>query len=106
MDEAGVEAWLLHCMDVYDTRGLHPAVVAFKDVENFSREHNARSTGLVLDDVRIFRRNQVGPPFLQAAHVELDIDPLAFFTDQPLLKTMHALSEATRQSRTTKRLTV
>ena len=38
MDEAGVEAWLLHCMDVYDTSGLHPAVVAFKDVENFARD--------------------------------------------------------------------
>ncbi|MGD8615878.1 MAG: hypothetical protein PVI91_09485, partial [Gammaproteobacteria bacterium] len=51
MDEAGVEAWLLHCMDVYDTRGLHPAVAAFKDVDHFAREHKARSTGLVLDDV-------------------------------------------------------
>jgi nitric oxide reductase NorD protein len=51
MDEAGVEAWLLNCMDVYDTRGLHPAVAAFKDVENFARDHKARSTGLILDDV-------------------------------------------------------
>ena len=51
MDEGGVEAWLLHCMDIYDTRGLHPAVAAFKDAENFAREHKARSTGLVLDDV-------------------------------------------------------
>ena len=51
MQEDGVEAWLLHCMDIYDTRGLHPAVAAFKDVENFAREHKARSTGLALDDV-------------------------------------------------------
>mgnify|MGYP001819206248 CR=1 FL=1 len=51
MNEDGVEAWLLHCMDIYDTRGLHPAVVAFKDVETFAREHKARSTGLALDDV-------------------------------------------------------
>jgi nitric oxide reductase NorD protein len=51
MDKAGVEAWLLHCMDVYDTRGLHPAVVAFKDVENFALDHKARATGLTLDDV-------------------------------------------------------
>jgi nitric oxide reductase NorD protein len=51
MDEAGVEAWLLHCMDVYDTRGLHPAVVAFKDVENFARDYKERSTGLALDDI-------------------------------------------------------
>jgi nitric oxide reductase NorD protein len=51
MDEAGVEAWLLHCMDIYDTRGLHPAVVAFKDVENFARDYKERSTGLALDDI-------------------------------------------------------
>lgn len=51
MDAEGVEAWLLHCMDIYDTKGLHPAVVAFKDVENFAREHKARATGLAFDDV-------------------------------------------------------
>ncbi len=51
MDEAGVEAWLMHCMDIYDTRGLHPAVTAFKDVETFAREYEARSTGLALDRV-------------------------------------------------------
>ncbi|VAW81877.1 hypothetical protein MNBD_GAMMA13-1661, partial [hydrothermal vent metagenome] len=51
MPQDGVEAWLLHCMDIYDTRGLHTAVAAFKDIENFAREHKARSTGLALDDV-------------------------------------------------------
>ena len=51
MDEAGVEAWLLHCMDIYDTRGLHPAVTAFKDVDNFARGHHERTTGLALDEV-------------------------------------------------------
>jgi len=51
MDEAGVEAWLLHCMDIYDTKGLHPAVAAFKDVDNFARAHRERTTGLALDEV-------------------------------------------------------
>jgi nitric oxide reductase NorD protein len=51
MDEAGVESWLLSCMDIYDTRGLHPAVAAFKDVETFAREYKARRSGLALDDV-------------------------------------------------------
>ena len=51
MDEAGVEAWLLHCMDIYDTRGLHLAVTAFRDVESFARDYRARSTGVNLDDV-------------------------------------------------------
>ena len=51
MDEAGVEAWLLHCMDIYDTRGLHLAVAAFKAVEEFAREHRSRTTGLAFEDV-------------------------------------------------------
>jgi nitric oxide reductase NorD protein len=51
MDLAGVEAWLLACMDVYDTRGLHPAVAAFRDVERFAREHKARATGVASEDV-------------------------------------------------------
>ncbi|MCK5481946.1 MAG: methyltransferase domain-containing protein, partial [Gammaproteobacteria bacterium] len=51
MDTEGVEAWLLACMDIYDTRGLHAAVVAFKDAGNFAREHKARSTGVAFDDV-------------------------------------------------------
>jgi nitric oxide reductase NorD protein len=51
MDTAGVEAWLLACMDIYDTRGLHPAVAAFKDVDGFARAHKARTTGVGFDDV-------------------------------------------------------
>ncbi len=51
MDAAGVEAWLLACMDIYDTRGLHPAVAAFKDVERFAREYRARATGVAFDEV-------------------------------------------------------
>ncbi len=51
MDESGVETWLMACMDIYDTRGLHPAVVAFKDVETFACEYRARRSGLALDEV-------------------------------------------------------
>jgi len=51
MDTGGVEAWLLACMDIYDTRGLHAAVVAFKDAGNFAREYKARSTGVAFEDV-------------------------------------------------------
>jgi len=51
MDLAGVEAWLLACMDIYDTKGLHPAVAAFRDVERFAREQRARATGVAFEDV-------------------------------------------------------
>ncbi|MEN8107025.1 MAG: VWA domain-containing protein [Pseudomonadota bacterium] len=51
MDADGVEAWLLACMDVYDKKGLHPAVALFKDVESFAHEYKARATGVSFDDV-------------------------------------------------------
>lgn len=51
MDSAGVEAWLLACMDIYDTRGLHPAVAAFRDVETFARDYRARATGVAFENV-------------------------------------------------------
>ena len=51
MGTDGVQAWLLHCMDIYDTKGLHPAVVAFKDAEGFAHEYKARQTGLAFDEV-------------------------------------------------------
>jgi nitric oxide reductase NorD protein len=51
METDGVEAWLLACMDIYDTRGLHPAVTAFRDVERFAREYKARASGVSFDDV-------------------------------------------------------
>ncbi|HHJ15056.1 MAG TPA: hypothetical protein ENJ79_11915 [Gammaproteobacteria bacterium] len=51
MDTEGVDAWLMACMDIYDTRGLHPAVAALKDVETFAREYRARRRGLALDEV-------------------------------------------------------
>ncbi len=51
MDLAGVEAWLLACMDIYDTRGLHPAVTAFRDVERFAQEYRARATGVSFNEV-------------------------------------------------------
>ena len=51
MEPAGVEAWLLACMDIYDTRGLHPAVAMFRDVESFAVEYKARTTGVAFEDV-------------------------------------------------------
>ncbi|WJW75816.1 hypothetical protein QVG61_01640 [Thiohalobacter sp. IOR34] len=53
MDEAGVEAWLLQCMDAYDTAGLQAAVAAFQQVEDFARERRSRSTGVAFDEVAV-----------------------------------------------------
>ena len=82
MDAAGVEAWLLRCMDIYDTRGLHPAVAAFKDVEHFAREHRARQTGLGFEDVM-----NVLEPFvhgLNGRKLKLEAGPRAYTDTETL----------------------
>jgi nitric oxide reductase NorD protein len=49
MDNDGVEAWILHAMDIYDTKGLHPAITILQQVENFSQAR--QTTGLALAEV-------------------------------------------------------
>ncbi|GMR07836.1 MAG: hypothetical protein BMS9Abin26_0840 [Gammaproteobacteria bacterium] len=51
MDETGVEAWLIHAMDVYDSRGLHSGIAALNDVEQFARHASDRLRGAVFEDV-------------------------------------------------------
>ena len=48
MDEAGVAAWAVHAMDVYDKKGLHPAVAVLREVETFIQTQKV--TGLALED--------------------------------------------------------
>ena len=51
LDTDGVEAWLIHAMDVYDTRGLHAGIAVLQNVEGFAREMKARASGLAFDEV-------------------------------------------------------
>jgi len=51
MDETGVEAWLIHAMDVYDSRGLHSGIAALNDVEQFARHASDKAGGAVFDEV-------------------------------------------------------
>jgi len=49
LDEAGIEAWIIHAMDVYDKKGLHPAIAVLREVEDFSQAR--KNMGLALDEV-------------------------------------------------------
>jgi len=49
MDEASIEAWIIHAMDVYDKKGLHPAIAVLREVEDFSQAR--KNMGLALDEV-------------------------------------------------------
>jgi len=51
MDEAGVEAWLIKAMDVFDMAGLHAGIAALQHVEEFARELRERTSGLPLEEV-------------------------------------------------------
>jgi len=49
MDEQGIEAWVIHAMDVYDKKGLHPAIAVLHEMESFSKTR--QNTGLALEDI-------------------------------------------------------
>lgn len=49
MDEEGIEAWLLHTMDVYDKKGLYPAITIIQEVDSFSQSQ--KITGLSLEEI-------------------------------------------------------
>lgn len=49
MDEEGVAAWAVHAMDVYDKKGLHPAIAILSEVDTFIQTQKV--TGLPLEDI-------------------------------------------------------
>jgi nitric oxide reductase NorD protein len=51
MGADGVEAWIIHSMDVYDTTGLHAGISSFREAEKFAREQMERATGLAFEEV-------------------------------------------------------
>jgi nitric oxide reductase NorD protein len=51
MDEEGVEAWIVHAMDVYDTAGLRAAIGALREAEKFARELMERASGIAFEEV-------------------------------------------------------
>lgn len=51
MDQAGVEQWLIHAMDIYDRQGLYPGAAALKDVSSFARRLKDEAQGVAFEDV-------------------------------------------------------
>ena len=51
MDADGVEAWIVHTMDVYDTAGLRAGIIAFREAEKFARELMERASGITFEEV-------------------------------------------------------
>lgn len=52
MDESGIEAWIIHFMDVYDKTGLYPAVQALQALDDYTLALNQKATGLPLEEVQ------------------------------------------------------
>jgi len=50
MDRHMIEAWALHAMDVYDRRGLRPALLEIEGLGSFARDQRMRAQGAVLED--------------------------------------------------------
>jgi nitric oxide reductase NorD protein len=51
MDEEGIEAWIVHTMDVYDTAGLHAGITSFREAEKFARGLMDRASGITFEEV-------------------------------------------------------
>ncbi len=51
LDMPGVEDWLIHAMDIYDSNGLYPAVTALEELPGYAAELEARVRGVAFDDV-------------------------------------------------------
>jgi nitric oxide reductase NorD protein len=52
MDEAGIEAWIIYFMDVYDKTGLYPAAQALQELDAYTQALNQKATGLPLEEVQ------------------------------------------------------
>jgi nitric oxide reductase NorD protein len=49
MDEEGIEAWIVHALDVYDKKGLYAAIAVLSEVEKYSQQQ--KTTGLSLNEI-------------------------------------------------------
>lgn len=49
LDEKGIEAWVIHAMDIYDQKGLHPAIAILQSVAQFAQTQKA--AGLTLGEI-------------------------------------------------------
>ena len=50
IDEPTIEAWALHAMDVFDVKGLYPALKVIQNVNDFLELAHEKEAGSVLDD--------------------------------------------------------
>ncbi len=50
MDDAMIEAWVLHAMDVYDREGLHSALKVIQRMDLFVRQGRERASGAVYEE--------------------------------------------------------
>ncbi|MHB1950013.1 MAG: VWA domain-containing protein [Acidiferrobacteraceae bacterium] len=50
LDADGVEAWIINAMDVYDKRGMYPAIAALKDVAEFAERRNDAARAVSLEE--------------------------------------------------------
>ncbi|OQW94985.1 MAG: nitric oxide reductase activation protein [Beggiatoa sp. IS2] len=51
MDQEGIEAWIVHALDIYDKKGLYAAIAVLSEVENYSQNRWQKTTGLSLNEI-------------------------------------------------------
>ncbi|MEE8387724.1 MAG: hypothetical protein V3R65_04040 [Acidiferrobacterales bacterium] len=45
-----IESWALHAMDIYDVRGMHPAMEVIRNVDEFIQTAHERAAGALFED--------------------------------------------------------
>ena len=57
LDRRVIEAWAVHAMDTYDSRGLHPALEVLLKVDDFLAHAHAHAAGAFFDEVKTVLAN-------------------------------------------------
>lgn len=87
LDAAGLEAWAVEAMDVYDHQGLYPACTVIDDVDIFAREIRERASGVALEDaarvLELFLRG------LSGRHLALHADDAPYTDTEALYLPAH-----------------
>lgn len=57
LDRRVIEAWAVHAMDTYDSKGLHPALEVLRKVDDFLAHAHAHAAGAFFDEVKTVLSN-------------------------------------------------
>lgn len=90
LDFQGVEAWVITAMDVYDKRGMYPAIAALKEIDQFAERRQENERGVEFGEVsailELFVRGLSGRQLKMAPAKETYTDTENLFLPEALAR--------------------